>query len=140
MSNIYIKYRDANYDRSALLNEKKVTIFLCGISNILSKMSLDKQKEFTAALSMIKDTGLYHLVIIDNADKIKQQLYENWFKTSIDNSNGVWLGSGVLDQYALKLSLNPRELRGELGKAFAVIVIKGKPYIIKYIGGIDDEF
>ena len=103
-------------------------------------MSLDKQKEFTSALSMIKDTGIYHLVIIDNADKIKQQLYENWFKTAIDNSNGVWLGSGVLDQYALKLALNPRELRGELGNAFAVIVIKGKPYIIKYIGGIDDEF
>lgn len=140
MSNVYVKYRDSNYDKSVLSSERKCTIFLSGITNILSKMSLDKQKEFTSALSMIKDTGIYHLVIIDNADKIKQQLYENWFKTAIDNSNGVWLGSGVLDQYALKLALNPRELRGELGNAFAVIVIKGKPYIIKYIGGIDDEF
>jgi len=32
----------------------------------------------------------------------------------VDPSNGVWLGSGVLDQYALKLSVSPRELREEI--------------------------
>ena len=95
--------------------------------------------EFTKALSMIKDLGTYHIVLIDNSDKLKQQAFETWYKAAVDPSNGVWLGSGVLDQYALKLSVSPRELREELKPGSGVYVDKGKPYIIKLLEGDKDE-
>ena len=140
MSEQYVKYKEADYDKSVLANEKNTVIFISGITSLLSKMSGEKAKEFTTAISMIKDMGVYHVVLVDNGDKIKTLLYENWFKESIDNNNGVWLGSGVLDQYAIKLSLNPRDLRGELPHSFAVLVTKGRPFIIKYLGGKDNEY
>ena len=140
LSEQYVKFKDANYDKAAISDIPVTTIYLSGLSGILSKLSTDKRNEFTSAINMIKEMGKYHIVLIDNSEKIKQQLYEGWFKEAIDNSNGLWIGSGVLDQYAIKLAINPRELRSELKSSFAVIVNKGKPYVIKYIGGIENEF
>ena len=88
---------------------------------------------------MIKDMGIYHLVIIDNNDKLKQQAYEQWYRDSIDNSNGVWLGNDILEQSSLKLNISPRELREDLGDDFGVLVYKGKPFVIKLLGGVKNE-
>ena len=66
--------------------------------------------------------------------------YENWYKKTIDPSNGLWLGSGVLDQYTIKLAISPRTLRQELKQGFAVLVVKGRPFIIKLLEGeIENE-
>ncbi len=139
MSDEYQIYTNNNYDRSSLSDKSHKTIIIIGINELLSRISQDKKMEFTKALSMIKDLGTYHIVLIDNSDKLKQQAFETWYKAAVDPSNGVWLGSGVLDQYALKLSVSPRELREELKPGFGVYVDKGKPYIIKLLEGDKDE-
>ena len=139
MSDEYQIYTNNNYDRSSLIDKSHKTIIIIGINELLSRISQDKKMEFTKALSMIKDLGTYHIVLIDNSDKLKQQAFETWYKAAVDPSNGVWLGSGVLDQYALKLSVSPRELREELKPGFGVYVDKGKPYIIKLLEGDKDE-
>ena len=139
MSDEYQIYTNNNYERSSLSNKSHKTIIIIGINELLSRISQDKKMEFTKALSMIKDLGTYHIVLIDNSDKLKQQAFETWYKAAVDPSNGVWLGSGVLDQYALKLSVSPRELREELKTGFGVYVDKGKPYIIKLLEGDKDE-
>ena len=139
MSDEYQIYTNNNYERSSLSNKSHKTIIIIGINELLSRISQDKKMEFTKALSMIKDLGTYHIVLIDNSDKLKQQAFETWYKAAVDPSNGVWLGSGVLDQYALKLSVSPRELREELKLGFGVYVDKGKPYIIKLLEGDKDE-
>ena len=139
MSDEYQIYTNNNYERSSLSDKSHKTIIIIGINELLSRISQDKKMEFTKALSMIKDLGTYHIVLIDNSDKLKQQAFETWYKAAVDPSNGVWLGSGVLDQYALKLSVSPRELREELKLGFGVYVDKGKPYIIKLLEGDKDE-
>jgi S-DNA-T family DNA segregation ATPase FtsK/SpoIIIE len=139
MSDEYQIYTNNNYERSSLSDKSHKTIIIIGINELLSRISQDKKMEFTKALSMIKDLGTYHIVLIDNSDKLKQQAFETWYKAAVDPSNGVWLGSGVLDQYALKLSVSPRELREELKPGFGVYVDKGKPYIIKLLEGDKDE-
>lgn len=139
MSDEYQIYTNNNYDRSSLSDKSHKTIIIIGINELLSRISQDKKMEFTKALSMIKDLGTYHIVLIDNSDKLKQQAFETWYKAAVDPSNGVWLGSGILDQYALKLSVSPRELREELKPGFGVYVDKGKPYIIKLLEGDKDE-
>ena len=139
MSDNYIKYRDSNYDNTIFEGQSKKVVFILGLTELLSRLSVDKKNEFTTALAMIKDLGLYHIVIIDNNDKLKQQTYEQWYKEAIDSSNGVWLGNNVLDQTSLKLSMSPRELREELEVGFGVLVYKGKPYVMKLLGGVEDE-
>lgn len=139
MSDYYVKYRDSNYDASIFKDVDKKVVFIIGLTELLARLSVDKKNEFTTAISMIKDLGIYHLVIIDNTDKLKQQAYEQWYRDSIDTTNGVWLGNGVLDQSTLKLAMSPRELRDELELGFGVLVFKGKPYVIKLLGGVSDE-
>ena len=139
MSDNYVKYRDSNYDNSIFSDTNKKVVIISGLTELLNRLSVDKKNEFTTAISMIKDLGIYHIVIVDNDDKLKQQAYEQWYRSSIDTTNGVWLGNGILDQSVLKLSVSPRELREDLDKGFGVLVYKGKPYIIKLLGGIEDE-
>ena len=139
MSDNYVKYRDSNYDNTIFNNIDKKVVMIVGLSDLLSRISIDKKNEFTTALSMIKDMGIYHLVIIDNNDKLKQQAYEQWYRDSIDNSNGVWLGNDILEQSSLKLNISPRELREDLGDDFGVLVYKGKPFVIKLLGGVKNE-
>ncbi len=139
MSDNYVKYKNSNYDASIFNGTGSKVVLILGITELLSRLSDVKKKEFTTALSMIKDLGIYHIVLVDNNDKLKQQAYESWYKDSFDGINGVWLGSGVLDQSSLKLSNSPRELREELEPGFGVLVFKGKPFIIKLLGGVDNE-
>ena len=139
MSNQFVKFRDSNYDKNVLNGINKTTLMFVGITDLLSRLSPEKKNELVTAISTIKDLGTYHIVLVDSSDKLKQQLYENWYKTAIDNTNGLWLGNGVLDQYAIKLATSPRELRTDLKPGFAVLVEKGKPFVIKYLGGNEDE-
>ena len=135
MSEQYQLYMNNNYDKNILNDKKNNIIIILGLSELLARIDASKKAEFTKALSMIKDLGTYHIVIIDNTDKLKQQAYESWYKLAIDSANGVWLGSGVLDQYSLKLATSPRELREELKPGFGVLIEKGKPYVIKLLEG-----
>ena len=139
MSDYYVKYRDSNYDNSIFKDVNKKVVFIVGLTDLLSRLSVDKKNEVTTAISMIKDLGIYHLVIVDNTDKLKQQAYEQWYRDSIDSTNGVWLGNEILDQTTFKLSISPRELREELELGFGVLVFKGKPYVIKLLGGVSNE-
>ncbi len=137
MSTQYQLYTDNNYEKSVLNNSSHNIIIIIGITNLLSRITPEKKAEFTKALSALKDLGTYHIVYIENQDKLKQQAYENWYKSSVDNSNGIWLGSGVLDQYCLKLATSPRELREELKPGYGVLIEKGKPFVTKLLEGED---
>ena len=44
------------------------------------------------------------------------------------------MGSGITDQFVIKLQSTPRSLREELPMGFGVIVVKGKASIIKLLG------
>ena len=68
MSDNYVKYRDSNYDNSIFNDTNKRVIIISGLTELLNRLGADKKNEFTTAISMIKDLGIYHLVIIKQID------------------------------------------------------------------------
>ena len=133
-------YKINNYQNNTLQDKDKVTVMILGIENLLSKLDTDTKSEFTTNIIDAKNLNTYNFVIIESSEKLKNMAYENWYKKTIDPSNGLWLGSGVLDQYTIKLAISPRTLRQELKQGFAVLVVKGRPFIIKLLEGeIENE-
>lgn len=133
-------YKINNYQNNTLQDKDKVTVMILGIENLLSKLDTDTKSEFTINIIDAKNLNTYNFVIIESSEKLKNMAYENWYKKTIDPSNGLWLGSGVLDQYTIKLAISPRTLRQELKQGFAVLVVKGRPFIIKLLEGeIENE-
>lgn len=133
-------YRANNYQSSCLDEKDRVTVMILGIEGLLSKLDADTKTEFTNCLIDGKDLTTYNFVLVETSEKLKNMTFENWYKKTIDTANGLWLGSGVLDQYAIKLSVSPRTLRTELKSGFAVLVKRGRPFVIKLLEGeLDDE-
>jgi len=138
LSNQISLYQQNNFQNEVLKDKDKVTVIIVGIDNLLTRLDSAIKTAFTDNLAKAKGLETYNFVIIDQVDKIKSIAFEQWFKTNVDQSNGVWLGNGILEQFVFKLSSNPRELRQELEVSFGVIVRKGKPYIIKLLEGEKD--
>ncbi len=133
-------YKDNNYKIDVLANNNKVTVIILGIENLLSKIDLNNRNDFTRNIVDAINLKTYNFVLIDSSDKLKNISFEPWYKQIVDSSNGIWLGNGVLDQFIIKLAVSPRTLRKELDKSFAVLIEKGKPFIIKLLEGeIIDE-
>ncbi len=126
-------YDQNNGDISVFEKSVKKTYFIIGISNLLSKISEDSKNTLLSLIEKFKEYSLDNFVIIDYAEKIKSFGYDSWYKSSVDQSQGIFLGNGITEQYAIKLLSTPRELREEIPPQFGYVVKNGKATLIKYI-------
>ena len=106
---------------------------ITGIGSLLSKLDSTKKTEFTTQLDIALKTDNFKLVIADNIDSIKSLGYENWYKSSTDLSEGVWIGNGISNQFTFKITTNSRVLRQELEPNFGYVIQKGKAHVIKLL-------
>ena len=137
INNSYVKYKAIyeanNYDEKALENNEKITYFIFGLSNLFTRIDDSNKETFENAISDSKNYGLDNYIIIDSSDKIKGFAYDAWYKESVDDSQGIWLGNGISDQYTLKLLSTPRELREEIPEGFGYVVKNGKATLVKLV-------
>ena len=72
-------------------------------------------------------------ILSDIPTNIKKYEFDSWYKTSINNTSGIWLGNGVTDQNVIKANIPFRNNLKEIGVDNAVIVKNSKPYLVKII-------
>ena len=48
--------------------------------------------------------------------------FENWYKTIINPSRGVWIGDGITTQFTLKSTLSARTLSMRLDNSFGYFI------------------
>ncbi len=127
---IYIKN---NYDRGSLKGKEKYTIFLIGIEELMKRINPTVKARFLENIERAKDLDIINFILIDSVDSLKKQEYETWYKTIITPNRGVWLGNGIADQFLLKLTKTPRELRELIPEDFGYNVKNGIATLIKLI-------
>lgn len=120
-------------DTNSLDNIPRTIYIIFGISNLLTKLEDASKDKLTLLLQKFKDYSMDNFIIVDYADKLKSFAYDAWYKASVDTSQGIWLGNGISEQYAIKLLSTPRELREEIPEQFGYIVKNGKAVLIKFI-------
>jgi len=107
---------------------------ICIITNIklfIGKLDATTRTKFTTLVSQAIKFGTMKFIIIDTIDSIKGLTYEPWLRSSVDFSEGVWLGNGISNQFTIKVTTASRLLRKEIPDNFAYIVEKGKASVIK---------
>ena len=73
-------------------------------------------------------------IIVDSINEFKSIEYDNWYKNTVDNSTGIWIGNGINDQFSLKINQKIPELReNDVPESFCFVIHKGKPKYVKYI-------
>ena len=116
------------------IDKKDDSMTICLISNIkllTSKFDTTTRTKFTTLVSQANRFGTMKFIVIDTIDAIKGLTYEPWLRSSVDFSEGVWLGNGISNQFTLKVTTASRILRKEIPDSFAYIVEKGKASVIK---------
>ncbi len=111
--------------------EKTYVCFCLNINSMLNKLSSIEKGKFTTLINDATKNGNIRFIIVDTIDAIKSINFEPWFKSSVDLSEGIWIGNGIGNQFTLKVTTNARILRAEVAPGFGYIINKGKAVLIK---------
>ncbi len=111
--------------------EKLTVCFIFNVSNLVNNLSSEDKTNFETVIDNCKAKGNIKIILIDTIDSLKTLAYEDWYKSNIDLSEGIWLGNGLGDQFTLKVTTNSRLLRQEVEPGFGYIIRKGKATLIK---------
>ena len=79
--------------------------------------------------------------MIDSVDKFKKVEYDDWYRGTVNNTRGIWIGDGIANQFSIKLTKTTKDLYDEIGNRFGYVVERGNPTLIKLLeeGNGDEE-
>mgnify|MGYP002855346699 CR=1 FL=1 len=117
-------------DKQKENSTKNTIIIINSITKLISK--LENSTKVKDLFKKCKESGNCYIVIADESPKIKDQIYEEWFK-SIDTSEGVFIGPGVEEQNTLRITTYGKDLGKPMPKNYGYYIAEGMYHIIKVI-------
>ena len=140
-NNFVNDYNELSVKISINNNDKEHNVcVILGIDKFLN--SID-DTQFKNDLEEAEKKGNYNFIIVDNATKIKDHTYEEWYKEYIPDDNGIWVGNGFDSQYLITINADRRDIDDNCGRDFGYLVKDGNYTMVKLLGmkkaGDDDE-
>ena len=129
---IKIKLEENNNNIKALKNIPNNVYIILGIEKFYSKLDEEHKKIFKEILSFNREVLKINFIFIDIVTAFKKYEYEEWYKTNVDNDDGIWLGFGVSQQSVIKILLQSSKISG-IDKDYCVLIQNGIPTVVKYI-------
>ncbi len=126
-------YRNNNFDKKSIENVPVTVCIISGIDKFQAKLSPDNKKLFGKMFELGKDLGKFCFLLADSVDKFKKIEYDDWYRNTVNNSRGIWVGDGIANQFALKLTKTTKELYEEIGNRFGYVVERGIPVLVKFL-------
>jgi len=139
-----VLYRNNTY-KEAIENGNKVEEFehLFVVINSLSmlKAALSDQGKEKLALILEKGTKEYNINIIlaEQVKNISSVSFEKWYKANVSPSDGLWIGSGITEQYQMKANKTTSEMHEDITPEFGYSLIKGKCVKLKLLNNKAEE-
>lgn len=131
-------YNDMIY--KAENSEKDTLIVIFEIEKLLNNID---EYEFKNSLDQLKADGKSNFIIVENAIKLKNHEFDEWYKDYIVQDTGIWVGDGFDSQYLMNINADRMDINDACGRDFGYVVKKGKFNFIKLLGmkeaGDEDE-
>ena len=131
------KYVAANYDKSIFEFKYPIYCIIIGIDNFKNRLNDDNKLKFADLFNNAKDLGIINYILVDSIDKIKKIELESWYKNCVNNTNGIWIGNGINDQFSLKISQKVEEMKEVTPLGFCFVINRGKAIFVKYVSKLD---
>ena len=111
------------------------------MDKLLAKLSMENKKLFGKMFELAKELEKYCFLLIDSVDKFKKVEYDDWYRSTVNNTRGIWIGDGIANQFSIKLTKTTKDLYDEIGNRFGYVVERGNPVLIKLLeeGNGDEE-
>ncbi len=131
------RYILSNYDRTIFKDNNPLYCVIIGIDNFKNRLKDENKLKFGELFTNAKELGIINYVLVDSIDKIRKIELESWYKNSINNNSGIWIGSGINDQFSLKISQKIEEMKEDVPEGFCFVINKGKAHYVKYVSKLD---
>ncbi len=139
VGNINKIYIESNYNPQSLSNIENMVIFLIGLDDIFSRLSLENKNQFINSLNTSKSMNKISYVIVEVPDKIKKYQFDEWYKNNTNSNTGIWVGNGMSDQSLLKSNTFSKELSLQIGNDFGYLLVEGTPSLVKFVKLTEQE-
>ena len=123
-------------------NKKYNICLILGIDKLTSDIEFGEQKIFEM-LKLAEEKDNCNFIFVDNATRIKNHEYDDWYKTYVSGDTGIWIGNGIEDQYLIRANTIGIDVVNNCGMSFGYVVNQGEATMIKLLGikedgGIDE--
>ena len=112
--------------------EHKIIVIdsVVALKNALSSEGAEK-----LGLFLEKGEAAYNMTIIfaEQSKNLAGITFDKWYKRHISSSDGIWIGSGIAEQYQLKPSKTTAEMREDMSTDFGFSIQKGKAVKVKLL-------
>ncbi len=134
-------FQNANFDKNSIASVPSTIIFISGLDKFITKLSPENKKLFGKMFELGKELDKYAFLLIDSVDKFKKVEYDDWYRATVNNTRGIWVGDGIANQFSIKLTKTTKDLYDEIGNKFGYVVERGNPTLIKLLeeGNGDDD-
>lgn len=134
-----------NEMKEAIDSEQKLPVYpmLTVVISSLAQLREYLSEEQNEKMNLILEKGSCKLnmfiVIGESSKALATYNFERWYKNNASQNDGVWVGSGIADQYYLKLSKTTSEMNAELTQQFGFVVNGAKAIKVKLLTEGDAE-
>ncbi len=93
----------------------------------------EQNKQFSQILKKAEENENSSFIIIENAVKLKNHAYDDWYKNYVTGDDGIWVGKGFDDQYIINIDTDRREIQNNCDNSFGYVTKLGIPTQIKLL-------
>lgn len=103
---------------------------IAALKNSLSPKGAEK-----LGLLLEKGEAKYQLtfIVAEQSKNLSAVSFDKWYKRHINAGDGIWVGSGITEQFNLKPAKTTAEMREDMGSDFGFALHKGKGVKVKLV-------
>ena len=130
-----LKFEDF-LDREIAGKNIKVLCIISGLEKFQGSLNEKKAKGF---FNGIKTLDNINLIFADSSFKLKKLGYEQWYTSLTNNINGIWVGSGFMEQTVISSGEYSNLQKEKISNQFAWVAKNGEASLIKIVGSKEEE-
>ena len=112
--------------------KENVVVFIYGFSKVKDALE-DSSALSILVKNMKKQSKDVALILVDIPSKFKELAFDEWYKSSFSEKDGIYVGTGAGDQTAIKINNFNKELTFEYKNNYGFQINEGMYKIIKLI-------
>ena len=93
----------------------------------------EQENKLKGILLGIKTKQHIKIILADSVSKLKNYEYDEFYRENVQPIYGIWIGSGITEQFTIKSSTYTKETRSQIENNFGYNVDKGTATLIKLL-------
>lgn len=106
---------------------------IAGIQHILDNIGHESRDKLVTLLDKSEREYGVRFILCDSVKGLSGCTVMDWYRHRVSESDGIWVGSGISEQYTMKIAKVSGDLYKELPAHFGYVVRKGRPVLCKLL-------